>query len=147
MPRVKLFDEEEVLEKAMLLFWKKGYHATSIQDLAKFLKINRASLYDTYGGKKKLFDRAFNLYRTSGKERQIELLNTQISIKDTLRNIFQDTINYDFSDCDHKGCFIANTTTEMLPEDHELQKIITQDRITMELFLHDPIKPIVLQTF
>lgn len=49
MPRVKKFDEKEVLEKAMELFWIQGYHATSIQDLVDHLGINRASLYDTYG--------------------------------------------------------------------------------------------------
>ncbi len=48
MPRVKLFDESEVLNKATNLFWKKGYHATSIQDLVNHLGINRGSLYDTY---------------------------------------------------------------------------------------------------
>ena len=36
----------------MHLFWKKGYYATSIQDLVNHLSDNRASLYDTYGGKK-----------------------------------------------------------------------------------------------
>jgi TetR/AcrR family transcriptional repressor of nem operon len=54
MPRVKLFDENEVLNKAMNLFWKQGYSATSIQDLVSHLGINRASLYDTYGDKEKL---------------------------------------------------------------------------------------------
>ena len=50
------FNEDEVLIKAMELFWNKGYHATSIQDLVSNLGINRASLYDTFGGKKELFD-------------------------------------------------------------------------------------------
>ncbi|WP_460601774.1 helix-turn-helix domain-containing protein, partial [Flexivirga lutea] len=47
MPRVKSFDEKEVLAKAMCLFWKQGYSATSVQDLVSQLGINRASLYDT----------------------------------------------------------------------------------------------------
>ena len=64
MPRTKAFDEQEVLEKAMELFWKKGYYATSIQDLVNHLGINRASLYDTFGGKKKLFLHTFSHYRT-----------------------------------------------------------------------------------
>ena len=44
MPRTKQFNEEEVLNKAMELFWEKGFHATSIQDLVSHLGINRASL-------------------------------------------------------------------------------------------------------
>ena len=140
MPRVKLFNEKEVLKRAMLIFWKKGYHATSIQDLVKFLGINRASLYDTYSGKKKLFDKAFNLYRTSGVENLGDLLDTQKSIKDTIRDMFQQAINHDLLDCDSKGCFIANTTTELLPDDIDLQEVITQHRIVMEIFLYDLLK-------
>jgi TetR/AcrR family transcriptional repressor of nem operon len=68
MPRVKLFDENEVLNKAMNLFWKQGYSATSIQDLVSHLGINRASLYDTYGDKEKLFFRAFEFYRKTNTE-------------------------------------------------------------------------------
>lgn len=140
MPKVKLFNEEEVLEKAMLIFWKKGYHATSIQDLVNFLGINRGSLYDTYGGKKQLFDKAFSLYRLSGNEKQKDILKTDANIKDTLRNMFQRVINFDYSDSDYKGCFIANTTTEMVPGDAELQKVLTQHRKTMEKFFHDLLK-------
>jgi hypothetical protein len=47
VPRVKLFKEEEALTKAMMIFWKKGYHDTSIQDLVDHLGINRASLLYT----------------------------------------------------------------------------------------------------
>ena len=137
MPRVKLFNQEEVLQKAMLIFWKKGYHSTSIQDLVNFLGINRASLYDTYGGKKQLFDSAFNLYRVSGNAGQNDILNGQENIKDTLKKIFQSVIVFDLSDFDSKGCFIANTTTEMLPDDVKLQDVITNHRKSMELFLYD----------
>ena len=59
MPRTKQFNEEEILKKAMELFWEKGFHATSIQDLVAHLGINRASLYDTFGGKEELFKKAF----------------------------------------------------------------------------------------
>ena len=58
MPRTKNFDPAEVLEKAKNLFWEKGYYATSMQDLVDTLGINRASMYDTYGGKDQLFAKA-----------------------------------------------------------------------------------------
>jgi TetR/AcrR family transcriptional repressor of nem operon len=55
MARYKNFDKQETLEKAMDIFWQKGYHATSVQDLIDGLCINRASMYDTYGDKHQLF--------------------------------------------------------------------------------------------
>jgi len=55
MARNKAFDPEERLEKARNLFWEKGFHATSMQDLVEAMQLNRASIYDTYGDKHALF--------------------------------------------------------------------------------------------
>ena len=55
MARSKQFNTEEVLEKAIRLFWKQGFHATSMEDLVSTLGINRASMYNTFGSKQVLF--------------------------------------------------------------------------------------------
>ncbi len=55
MPSVELFDKEEVLDRAMNLFWKKGYNGTSIRDLEKATGLGKSSLYNTFGGKEALF--------------------------------------------------------------------------------------------
>ena len=65
MPRTKQFCEIETLEKAVELFWNKGFHATSMQDLVSHLGINRASLYATYGDKSDLFKKALCAYTKS----------------------------------------------------------------------------------
>ncbi len=49
--RPKNFNPEEALNKAMDLFWDRGFEATSIQDLVDNVGINRASMYDTFGDK------------------------------------------------------------------------------------------------
>ncbi|MBS1531844.1 MAG: helix-turn-helix transcriptional regulator, partial [Bacteroidetes bacterium] len=49
MARTKDFDENEVLTRAMELFWRNGYNATSMQDVLVGLGISRSSLYDTCG--------------------------------------------------------------------------------------------------
>ena len=137
MPRVKLFSEEEALEKAMMIFWKKGYHDTSIQDLVDNLGINRASLYDTFGGKKKLFDSVFECYRKSGNEGLREVLNSQDNVKETFRMIFHHVIEGDMADPDNKGCLVANTTTELLPHDNELKSVITRHKESVEKIFYD----------
>ena len=63
MARNKAFEKEIVLEKAKELFWKQGFHATSVQNLVDHLGINRASIYDTFGGKNKLYETALESYR------------------------------------------------------------------------------------
>ena len=132
MPRARQFSEEEALAKAMMIFWKKGYHDTSIQDLVDNLRINRASLYDTFGGKKKLFDKAFEFYRTSSNEGFREILNSGDHVKGTLRMIFRKVIEGDNSDPESKGCLVANTTTELLPHDSEILAVITLHREQVE---------------
>ena len=62
MPRAKEFDPEMVLDKAMDLFWTKGYEATSIKALVDHMGINRFSLYSTFGDKHQLFLRACDRY-------------------------------------------------------------------------------------
>ena len=59
----KQFDPEIALERAMQLFWAKGYASTSLNELLATMEIGRKSLYDTFGNKRALFIRA--LYRYS----------------------------------------------------------------------------------
>lgn len=55
MAGVKRFNPDEALDRAMTAFWRRGYAATSIQDLIESTGVNRGSLYATFGGKKELF--------------------------------------------------------------------------------------------
>ena len=132
MPRVKLFDKNEVLNKAMELFWKNGYHATSIQDLVSFLGINRGSLYDTYGGKKELFDKAFLLYRTNNSNGVTAFFESKDEVKKGFRELFEMGINEAISDTDQKGCFVVNTTTELIPGEEKMLKTIRENKKVFE---------------
>ena len=53
--RPKEFDEGEALDRAMYVFWKKGYEGTSLSDLTAAMDINPPSLYRTFGNKEALF--------------------------------------------------------------------------------------------
>jgi len=132
MPRVKLFDEEKVLERAMNLFWKKGYHATSIQDLVNNLGINRASLYDTYGGKKSLFKKSFSLYRANNINGVKKYLDSHVNIKIGFRNLFKMATQQSHSDKDNKGCFVVNSTIEFIPNEKEFSSLIKENKKQFE---------------
>src|ERR687891_713494 len=62
MARGKEFDPDVALERAMDLFWRQGYEATSISDLVTHLGIAKASLYATFGGKHDLYVAALDRY-------------------------------------------------------------------------------------
>ncbi len=132
MPRVKQFNEEEVLHKAMELFWRKGFHATSMQDLIDTLGINRASLYDTFGGKQQLFDRAFTNYKEISRKRMIAILESESTVKDGFRKLFQLAIDEAVSDSDKKGCFVVNTTTAIDGSDDPYLPILQENKVFIE---------------
>ncbi|WP_222982998.1 TetR/AcrR family transcriptional regulator [Flagellimonas meishanensis] len=127
MPRTKQFDEEEVLKKAMELFWKKGFHATSIQDLVSCLGINRASLYDTFGGKDELFRRAFQEYRNSSGDKVKALLAEGETVKAGFERLFSYAIDQAEENVERKGCFVVNTTAELVPGNTAIQSILCEN--------------------
>jgi AcrR family transcriptional regulator len=62
MAGVRQFDEDAALDKALGLFWEKGYLETSMQELAAVTGVQRGSLYNAYQGKEGIFLRAFDRY-------------------------------------------------------------------------------------
>ncbi|WP_298548292.1 TetR/AcrR family transcriptional regulator [uncultured Aquimarina sp.] len=136
MPRIKSFDENVVLQKAMNLFWKKGFYATSMQDLVTHLQINRASIYDTYGDKMQLFLQAFAHYRKTSLSDLKTFLYSQNSVKEGFKKLFLSIAEEVETDKDSKGCFVVNTTTELTAHDDVIKSIIQDNqRMFISLFL------------
>ena len=66
--RPRAFDETEALIAAMRVFAQKGFEAASLTALTKAMKINRVSMYATFGNKEELFRKAIDLYSRIGAE-------------------------------------------------------------------------------
>ena len=132
MPRNKDFDEQEVLEKAMYLFWKEGYKTTSIDKLCDKLGISRSSLYVTYGNKKKLFLKALKHYKSKSSEVLKEFFDQDLSVKTLIQNFFEMVIDEIPTDQERKGCFIVNTTTEMAAKDEDITEFIINNQHDLE---------------
>lgn len=115
MPRTKQFDQQEVLDKAVELFWKKGFHATSMQDLVEHLGINRGSLYDTYGSKDELFEQVLERYNQRNGEWLLDFIAPYDSAKEAIAALLEHSIESSISDVDCKGCLIVNSATELIP--------------------------------
>lgn len=60
--RPRAFDEDAALEKAMQVFWRKGYDSASVSDLTKAMGINPPSLYAAFGNKEELFFKVLQKY-------------------------------------------------------------------------------------
>ncbi|HEY4337415.1 MAG TPA: helix-turn-helix domain-containing protein, partial [Puia sp.] len=88
MARKKEFDEAVLLDKAVDLFWRNGYHATSAQQLVDTLGISRSSLYDTYTDKRTLFLKALKQYQDRNAKALIQYVNQATDAEQGVRGIF-----------------------------------------------------------
>jgi TetR/AcrR family transcriptional repressor of nem operon len=132
MARPKEFDEKDVLDKAMLLFWRKGYYQASIQDLVDTMGINRASLYGAFQDKHHLYLIALERYRQQDVNELLQLFNRNFPAKLFFDAVFDNVIVGLTDDPDQKGCFITNATLEMLPDDLEVQSLVATNLIFLQ---------------
>lgn len=117
MARQKEFDQDIALDKAVALFWHKGYAATSIQDLVEHMGIGRRSLYDTFSSKHDLFLAALDRYLAQANQM---LSSTDAGVgspKAKIRAIFDMIIAEAMADGDRKGCFFVNSAVELAGQD------------------------------
>lgn len=137
MGRTKEFDREHVLHRAMLVFWEKGYEATSIPDLLESMELSRSSLYESFVDKQTLYVEAIKHYKkTSQKKRN--LLKNAVSAKDGIRQYFDQQITNAL--CDEgfpNGCLITNATIGMNCPDEQLQKLIKDSFEELEQLFYE----------
>lgn len=137
MARTKNFVEEEILEKALNLFWQQGYHATSIQDLVDHLGINRASIYDTWGDKHGLYLETLKQYRRNTSSQLLEKLRSEQSAEQIVRSFLRDIISDSSNDLHKKGCYLSNAATELANCDQAVHELFTDNRLKMEGVLNE----------
>jgi TetR/AcrR family transcriptional repressor of nem operon len=140
MARTKDFDENEVLAKAVKLFWQKGYNGTSMQDLVDGLGISRSSIYDTFGDKHQLYLKALCTYRQNQVAVRDRILNASVPAKAAIRQLMDLTIDQMMRDKQHKGCFLVNSAVENAPHDKETSAIICQNDRELENAFSEVIK-------
>lgn len=140
MPRTKNFDRSEVLEKAKNLFWKQGFHATSMQNLVDHLGINRASLYGEFGGKNQLYEEALSTYRNEGFEYLKQKLNETKSAREAIKNLFLEAVTSSCQDQDRKGCFVVNCTTEYFPKHQEILSELLDQKSNFQTLIAETLK-------
>lgn len=120
--RNRNFDREDALEKAMHIFWEKGYPGTSLSDLTSAMGLNKSSLYSTFTNKEVLFNQAVELYlRKHGVIHSVELFKEGLDLKQRIRNYLLSSAEMMTNSNTPIGCFICHSTSEVtgssLPED------------------------------
>ena len=113
MSRPKEFDPDTAVLQAMDVFWRKGYAATSPQDLVDELGIGKGSLYGTFGSKRELFGLALDRYRKEQGDTLAAIIDAPGPILDRLRAALQLIVETNEQDPDRRGCLAVNTAAEL----------------------------------
>ena len=121
MPRPRKFDEQEVLTAARDTFWRGGYKATSVQDLAEATGLGAQSLYGAFGSKRDLFMRILDEYcatQAAGLEAAVTAdpspwhgLTTAVVFEDDGR-----------LELPPQGCLMVNSISALSAQDDEVRE-------------------------
>lgn len=124
MGRHREFDPDEALEAAMEVFWHKGYQHTSVNDLLEAMRINRWSMYETFGDKQQIFIRALNLYRGRWAAFIAQHLQQPGSPRTALLNLIRAMGRQIVDDKLGRGCLIANSAFDLRQLEPEAAAIV-----------------------
>ena len=126
MVRPREFQEDQVKEAIMTVFWQKGYEATSIQDLVEATGLLKGSLYGAFGDKLTLYLIALEHYDQTRIQAGITMLKMEIPLSEKISRLFDSIIESMNTGVFAGGCLLCNASLEMATLDTSIQKSIEQ---------------------
>lgn len=119
--RPRSFDTEAAVERAMSVFWSRGYHGTALPDLLRATKLSRGSLYAAFGGKHALFLRALDRYIADALARTDVELDPRRGPVDGLRTLLAGYVGRTSGASGRRGCLLVATAMELAGHDPEVE--------------------------
>ena len=140
MPWEKTFDEDEVLGKAMEVFWEKGYEPASMANLIAGTGITRGSLYNAFGGKEQLFIRSLKKYDSDNRRKLLAELEAMDDPKRAIATFFDTLVAETIADPLKKGCFLINTASDPGAHGAQVNNIVRNGLREMQGFFRRSIE-------
>jgi len=129
--RPRQFDVDQALDRALRVFWSKGYEGTSLEDLTRAMRINRPSLYAAFGNKEALFRKALDRY-AQGPAAYVREALEEPTARGVVQRLFRGTIEL-LTDRRHpRGCLIVQGALSCGEEAECVRKELAGRRITVE---------------
>ena len=132
MPSKNSFNKSNILKKITQLFFKKGYFATSMQDIVDATGLNRSSIYNTFGSKLELFTQCFEKCEANYRKEVQKIILVGNSPVKSLTDIFELSVENTIN-----GQLTPNYISELKNEEQTIRKlIISQHEYLMDLFFN-----------
>ncbi len=117
--RPRQFDLGQALDRAVAVFWQKGYEGASLDDLTAALGLSRPSVYAAFGNKRALFLASLDRYGATLGRRPLDAMLQEPDAVEGLRAFLRATIDLAVHGEPPKGCLIACVAAEVAPCDPE----------------------------
>src|SRR6201996_4813840 len=125
--RPRAYQPEIALGKALDLFRKDGFAATSLDDLSAATGMNRPSLYGAFGDKRELYIKSYARYRADARASMIEIFRGQMPIRERLQRIYASALDiYLSGEEGPRGCFTVMTAASEAVFDTEIRAMVLE---------------------
>ncbi len=125
--RPRAYQPDIALGKALDLFRKDGFAATSLDDLSAATGMNRPSLYGAFGDKRELYIKSYQRYRDDARAAMVEIFRDEMPIKRRLERIYAVALDiYLSGDSGPRGCFTVMTAASEAVADPEIRGMVLE---------------------
>jgi TetR/AcrR family transcriptional regulator, copper-responsive repressor len=133
--RPRAYEPEVALARALDVFWKEGFAATSLDDLSAATGMNRPSLYGAFGDKRELYIKSYESYRDRARQRMGEAFAKDLPLQEMLLGIYSIALDMYLSGKDGpRGCFTVMTATSEAVFDPSIRDLVTTGLIETDRF-------------
>ena len=125
--RPRAYQPEIALGKALDLFRKDGFAATSLDDLSAATGMNRPSLYGAFGDKRELYIKSYARYRADARAAMLDIFREELPIRKRLQRIYAVALDiYLSGEAGPRGCFTVMTAASEAVADSEIRAMVVE---------------------
>ncbi len=126
--RPQIFDREVALEKALVLFWERGFEATSMSELIEAMGMSPSSIYATWSDKEGLFRAVLDRYVSGPGGYAAPLLREAATARDGFEALFEKAASHMTTEGQPKGCLVGLSGTQVSSSATSVQAALTAVR-------------------
>ena len=124
--RPRAYQPDVALGKALDLFRKDGFAATSLDDLSTATGMNRPSLYGAFGDKRALYIKSYQRYRDDARAAMIGIFRDEMPIRQRLQKIYAVALDIYLSGESPRGCFTVMTAASEAVADPDVRAMVLE---------------------
>jgi AcrR family transcriptional regulator len=130
--RPRAYQPEIALGKALDLFRKGGFAATSLDDLSAATGMNRPSLYGAFGDKRELYLKSFQRYRDDARAAMMEIFREEMPVRRRLQRIFAIALDIYLEGESPRGCFTVMTAASEAVADPGIRAMVLEGFVELD---------------